>query len=66
VVVQIPGGSYSASVCRVLQNAGAIDDAAAFDAYLVSRGIDRYIRSGTYYITAGSSYEEIAKLITGR
>lgn len=66
VVVQIPGGSDSATVCRVLQNAGAIDDAAAFDAYLVSRGIDRYIRSGTYYITEGSSYEDIAKLITGR
>lgn len=66
VLVQIPGGSDSASVCRVLQSAGAIDDAAAFDAYLVSRGLDRYIRSGTYYITAGSSYEEIAKLITGR
>ena len=66
VVVQIPGGSDSASVCRVLQNAGAIDDASAFDAYLVSRGLDRYIRSGTYYITAGSSYEDIAKLITGR
>ncbi|MCR5772283.1 MAG: hypothetical protein K6G87_13760 [Butyrivibrio sp.] len=66
VVVQIPGGSDSATVCKVLQNAGAIESASDFDAYLVSRGIDRYIRSGTYYITAGSTYEEIAKLITGR
>lgn len=66
VLVTIPGGSDSASVCKVLQKAGAIDDAASFDAYLVSRGLDRYIRSGTYYITEGSSYEAIAKLITGK
>lgn len=63
-LVAIPGGSDSTKVSQILQNAGVIDNAADFDSYLVQSGKDRRIRSGTFYVNQGSSYGEIAALIS--
>ena len=62
--VVIPGGTSSDGVALVLYNAGVIDNAAAFNRYLIDQGKDRIIRSGTKVIPVGSSYAEIAAIIT--
>ncbi len=61
--VVIPGGLSSDGVAQVLYNAGVIDNAASFNRFLIDKGKDRIIRSGTKVIPAGSTYEEIANII---
>ena len=61
--ITIPSGSGSTQICNSLAQIGVIDNAAAFDRYLCSRGLDRKIRSGSYRIPEGSGYAEIAALI---
>lgn len=64
VVVVLPGGTGSDTCSAVIKEAGLVDDAIAFNRYLVNSGLDRKIRSGTKQIPKGSSYEEIAAIIT--
>lgn len=61
--VVIPGGSSSDAVAQVLYNAGVIDNAVSFNRFLIDKGKDRIIRSGTKVIPAGATYEEIANII---
>jgi hypothetical protein len=61
--VTIPNGLGSEGVARVLYNAGVIDDAVTFNNYLVERKMDRGIRAGVKNFPAGSSYEDIARII---
>ena len=63
-VVTIPGGMGSDGVASLLAREGIIDDAVAFNKYLVERKIDRIIRSGTKTIPANATYEEVARIIT--
>ncbi len=58
--------SDSMQVAKELEKAGIIDDASKFDEYLISRRIDRYIGSGSYDIPRSASFDEIAKILTGR
>ena len=64
VVVVLPGGSESDTCARIIREAGLIDDGVAFNKYLISSGLDRKIRSGTKQIPRGSTFEEIANIIT--
>ncbi len=64
IVVVIPGGSESDTCARILREAGVIADGVDFNNYLVRSGLDRKIRSGTKQIPKGSSYEQIASIIT--
>ena len=61
--VTIPSGIGSEGVARVLYNAGVVDDAVTFNNYLVERKMDRSIRAGQKVFPAGSSYEDIARII---
>ena len=61
--VTIPGGMSSDGVAQVLYNAGVIDSATSFNRFLIDRGKDRIIRSGTKYIPEGASYDDIANII---
>ena len=62
--VVIPQGAGSDSVCSILAGAGVIDSGDTFNRYLIDRGLDRKIRSGTKTIPAGATYEDIASIIT--
>ncbi|WP_026654774.1 hypothetical protein [Butyrivibrio sp. AE3003] len=64
VQVTIPGGSSSDKVAKILHDAGLVDDAIQFNKFLIEKGWDRKIHSGTKSISQGASYEEIAKAIT--
>ena len=62
--ITIKSGSGSRTVCNQLKEAGLIEDAGAFDQYLVDNGYSRRICVGTYKIESGSDWEKIAKIIT--
>lgn len=54
----------SIAVCEELQKYGIIDDANAFDKYLIEQGYEGRIQKGIYTLREGMSYEEIAKMLT--
>ena len=66
MVMTIPSGVDSEGAARILQDVGLIDDAIAFNNYLCRNGMDRYIRAGTMQVPRGASYEEVARVLTGR
>ena len=60
----IVSGMSSQQVASMLQNIGAVDDAVAFDSYLVQNGYADRIKVGNFKISSGASYADIAILIT--
>ena len=64
VRITISSGTGSRTVCNQLENAGLIEDAAAFDQYLIDSGYSKRISAGTFEIPVGASDEEIAKIIS--
>lgn len=65
VTIVINRGTDSLGVSRQLASAGLVEDAAAFDAYLCGSGYADRIQTGTFRITPGAGWEEIAKTIAG-
>ena len=65
VTLTISRGESSASVSRMLAEAGLVENASAYDRYLCSNGYDKKIRTGIYEIPVGASEEEIARIISG-
>lgn len=66
VVIEIRSGEGSGTVSRRLEEAGLVEDAAAYDKYLCQNGYDKKIRVGLHEINADATDEEIAKAITSR
>lgn len=66
ITVTVTKGMGSAEFARAAWKAGLVDDAEAFDKYLMQNGYASDIMIGTYSISAGASYEEIAKIITAK
>lgn len=64
VIVTVNTGDSSAVVCVHLQESGLIDNANAFDAFLSQQNMDHLILPGEYTIPEGSSYLEIAEILT--
>lgn len=60
----IKSGTGSRAVCNQLAEAGLIENAAAFDQYLIDSGYSKRISAGTFEIPVGASEEEIAKIIS--
>lgn len=60
----ISGGEYSDVICRKLEEVGLIDDAEAYNNFLVEENYDNFINPGVYDIPKGATYEEIAVLLT--
>ncbi len=61
---EVGRGEYSDVICRKLAEAGLIDDADAFNKFLIQENYDNFILPGVYDIPKGSTYEEIAVLLT--
>ena len=66
VVIQISNGDDSGTVSRKLKDAGLIDSASDFDAYLMQHGYDKKISAGTVKIEPGSTWIEIADKLAGK
>ena len=65
VTIVVNKGYSSDTVSRILAEAGLVEDAGAFDRYLVNAGYATRIRIGTYRILMGTSRERIAQIIIG-
>jgi hypothetical protein len=64
--ITIYRGNGSLTVSKALEQAGLIEDAQTYDRYLCAEGYDNALRVGVYHIPFGSTYEQIAKIITGK
>ena len=60
----VAAGDTSAVVAQRLQEMGLVDDGASFDHYLADQDMDNALLPGTYTIPKGSSYLEIAQVLT--
>lgn len=63
VTILIVRGDSSYTVSRRLEEAGLIENARDYDAYLVDNGYSKTIRTGTYKIPVNATWEEIARII---
>lgn len=57
-------GDSSVAVAKRLKDASLVSDADAFDKYLCDKDYDNNLVVGEFEIPEGSSYEEIAKILT--
>ena len=64
--ITIVRGDYARQVGEKLYAAGLVKDAEEFRKYMGAHGYAQSIRSGTYKIRLGASYEEICKIVTGK
>lgn len=63
-IIKVNSGDGSRSVANRLQEAGIIEDAAAFDVFLCQNGYDKRIAAGEHEIPVGATNEEIAEALT--
>lgn len=64
--LEIVRGDDSGTVSRKLQNAGIVENASEFDAFLMQHGYDKKISIGTVQIQKGASWVEIAEKLSGK
>ena len=64
VEIEISNGDDSGTVSRKLFNAGLIENAAEYDAYLMQHGYDKKLNAGTKKIDTTDGWQEIAEKIT--
>lgn len=62
----IQAGEWSSQVSRRLEEMDLISDAEEFDAYLEKNGYSDEIRAGTFEISSGADFDEIARTITSK
>ena len=62
--IAIPVGANASDVARMLEDAGIIDNANAFSAYIMAQDMAGYINSGEYYIEEGLSHNAILRIIS--
>lgn len=62
----ISAGEWSSDVSKKLASMGIVKNATDFDKYLEKNGYSDSISAGTYTVSKGDSYQELAKKITGR
>ena len=66
VQIVVAKGDDSGTVSRKLYNAGVIENAAEYDAFLMQHGYDKKISTGTKIIYATDSWQEIAEKLTSK
>ncbi|HBV81642.1 MAG: hypothetical protein OSJ73_03450 [Lachnospiraceae bacterium] len=66
VQIDITKGDDSGTVSRKLFNAGLIENASEYDAFLMQHGYDKKLNVGSITINVGASWQEIAEKLTGK
>ena len=66
IEINIVRGDDSGTVARKLQNAGMVESATEYDAYLRQHGYDKKIRVGKVEIPVDATWQEIAEYISGK
>lgn len=63
-ILHINSGDSSWAIAKELYKNGMIDSQTAFSKYMSENGYAKRLKAGTYTITKGMTYEEIAEMIT--
>lgn len=63
VIVTVVGGDSSVAVSKKVFEAGLVESAASFDAFLCSNGYDKILAVGNHEIPKGASMKEIADIL---
>lgn len=63
--ITVTSGDGSYTVAKKLADVGVVTSAENFDTYLCENGYDKRLRTGTFYIPADASDEQIARIVTG-
>ncbi len=66
VTITVNRGYSSEKVSALAEEAGLIQDARDFNLYLCENGYDNRIVTGVHQIPMNATYEEIARILTGR
>lgn len=66
VEIVIASGDDSGTVARKLYNAGLIENASEYDAYLMQHGYDKRLSTGTKTISLTDDWKKIAEKITSK
>lgn len=61
ITIEISRGDDSGTVARKLYNAGLVENAAEYDAFLMQHGYDKRLNTGTKIINATDSWKDIAE-----
>ena len=64
--ISVERGNTATAVCNKIQAAGIVEDGVALKEYLVEHQMTDYINIGVYTLSSDMTYEEIAKILTGR
>lgn len=62
--ITVSGGMSSETISSLLENAGLVDSASKFNSFLVQNGYDKKLETGSFDISGGMTYEEIAGILT--
>jgi cytoskeletal protein RodZ len=62
----VNSGESSDTVAANLYNAGLVDSASEFNDYMNTLGVDNRIQSGTFYVRADSTYDDIIVLLVNK
>lgn len=63
--ITVASGDGSYTVAKKLADVGVVTSAENFDSYLCQNGYDKKLRTGTFFIPADASDEQIARIVTG-
>jgi hypothetical protein len=66
VQIVIVKGNTASKVCKMIEEAGIISDWEEFRDYLKSRNLVNEINVGKFTLSGDMTFEEIAKIITGK
>ncbi len=61
--ITVPAGSYASKIAEILYDAGLISSTQEFIDTLVEQKADTKLKAGTFTIPAGSTMEEIIKIL---
>ncbi len=66
ITIEISKGDDSGTIARKLYNAGLVESAAEYDAFLMQHGYDKRLSTGTKIIDASDSWLDIAEKLTNK
>lgn len=64
--IQVRAGMTSTQVCKLIAEAGIVDDWSELNQYMISAKLTDYINVGTFVLSSDMSKEEIGHVLTGR
>ncbi len=65
-IVRIPSGANATSVSRALEAQNVIDDADAFNRFIIQKRKSTRLRAGNLKFPLGASYEDVLQVLTTR